>query len=167
MSYEPNERYQSADEFRSDLDRVGALGVADLLPGSILDDQYVIEQNLGVGAYGVVYKVQARNTGAVRAIKLLLESTGPARDEIEQRFLQEGKLAEQISHPNIVHVTRHGSWRGHPCIEMDYIEGRLLRTAWGDITWPSLLGILGEIASALDAIHQRGIIHRDLKPENL
>jgi serine/threonine protein kinase len=168
MSLDPANRYQSADEFGADLLQLDDLGMDELLPGTAIDDAYVVEENLGSGRYGVVYQVRRRPDDRHLAVKLLLDSNDPDDDrELRRRFLQEADILAAIDHPNVVHLEGSGAWRGHLYLAMELVEGRSLRDAWSAMGWLQLLDVFKEVAAGLMAVHAKGIVHRDLSPENI
>jgi len=130
--------------------------------------KYELQEFLG-GGMSHVYRAKDTILGRTVALKILTEA-GVADHEAKQRFLQEARLASNISHENILNVYDFGEEQGRPFIVMEFLRGESLRDAikgghTGDLT--RKLGVALQIARALDYIHQRKIIHRDIKPENI
>ncbi len=129
---------------------------------------YRIESLLGVGGMSVVYLAEDLRLKRRVALKLLAASL--AEDEsFRDRFLRESELAASIDHPSIVPIYEAGSADGRLFIAMRYVEGRDLgeRLQGGRLDPADAIGILGQVASALDAAHARGLVHRDVKPSNV
>jgi DNA-binding beta-propeller fold protein YncE/predicted Ser/Thr protein kinase len=141
--------------------------MADLSPGSRLAG-YRIEERVGRGGMGVVYR--ATQLGLNRPVALKLIAAELADDErFRQRFKRESELAASIDHPNVIPIYEAGEGEGRLFIAMRYVEGTDLRTA---LAYHSHLApkratvIVAQLAAALDAAHRRGLVHRDIKPAN-
>jgi WD40 repeat protein len=129
---------------------------------------YRIEALLGWGGMSVVYVAEDLRLKRKVALKLL--AAGLAEDEsFRERFLRESELAASIDHPNIVPIYEAGTTEDLLFIAMRYVEGRDLneRLQRGRLDPGDAIGILAQVASALDAAHARGLVHRDVKPSNV
>jgi Protein kinase domain len=129
---------------------------------------YRIESLLGFGGMSVVYLAEDLRLKRKVALKLLASSL--AEDEsFRDRFLRESELAAAIDHPNIVPIYEAGTTDDLLFIAMRYVEGRDLkeRLRGGRLDPGDAIGILSQVASALDAAHARGLVHRDVKPSNV
>ena len=129
---------------------------------------YRIESLLGWGGMSVVYLAEDLRLKRKVALKLL--EAGLARDaSFRDRFLYESELAASIDHPNIVPIYEAGRTEDLLYIAMRYVEGGDLneRLHRGRLDPADAIGILVQIASALDAAHARGLVHRDVKPSNV
>ena len=129
---------------------------------------YRIESLLGWGGMSVVYLAEDLRLKRKVALKLL--AAGLAEDEsFRDRFLRESELAASIDHPNIVPIYEAGTTEDLLFIAMRYVEGRDLneRLRRGRLDPAEAIGILAQVASALDAAHARGLVHRDVKPSNV
>jgi serine/threonine-protein kinase len=119
---------------------------------------------------GAVYEaVQLRLNKRV-AIKLMASELA-ANEEALARFRREAEVTSQLGHPHIVNVFDFGVGpSGEPYLAMEYLEGEdldhRLRRA-GRPPLPSVVDIVKQVASALNATHAKGIVHRDLKPGNV
>jgi WD40 repeat protein/tRNA A-37 threonylcarbamoyl transferase component Bud32 len=129
---------------------------------------YRIESLLGWGGMSVVYL--AEDLGLKRRVALKLLAASLAEDKsFRDRFLRESELAASIDHPNIVPIYGAGTTEDLLFIAMRYVEGRDLkeRLQRGRLEPADAIGILAQVASALDAAHARGLVHRDVKPSNV
>jgi WD40 repeat protein len=129
---------------------------------------YRIESLLGLGGMSVVYLAEDLRLKRKVALKLL--ASGLAEDEsFRDRFLRESELAASIDHPNIVPIYEAGTTEDLLFIAMRYVEGRDLgeRLQRGRLDPADAIGVLAQVASALDAAHARGLVHRDVKPSNV
>jgi len=127
-----------------------------------------IESLLGLGGMSVVYLAEDLRLKRRVALKLLAASL--AEDEsFRDRFLRESELAASIDHPNIIPIYEAGKTDDLLFIAMRYVEGRDMkeRLQRGCLDPRDAIGILAQVASALDAAHARGLVHRDVKPSNV
>src|ERR1700730_3822539 len=126
--------------------------------------QYEIQDLIGQGAMGLVYRayhVQLARTGAVK----VMQGTSPDQDSIA-RFRREAQAIAQMRHPNILNVYDFGEYQGTPYMIVEYVPGGSLsgRLSKGQLDAPATLKYLRGIAAGLDYAHSRGIVHRDVKP---
>jgi serine/threonine protein kinase/HD-like signal output (HDOD) protein len=130
---------------------------------------YQLTAVLGQGGMGRVYLGEHEVIGRKVAIKVLsAEVAGDA--DVVARFFTEARAVNDIRHPNIVEVTDFGSFEDQPFIVMEYLEGQTLSDRLGRVgALPEATAarIIGQVASALGAAHERGLVHRDLKPANI
>src|SRR5215475_1741336 len=145
-----------------------AFGIGGL--SIVLDGKYRLDDRLGEGAAGVVYR--ATHLGLKRVFALKLLKPGPVSDPLAvARFQREAEALGRLRHPHIVDVTDSGidPGTGTPYLVMELLDGvplaELCRT--GPLPLERALPILAAIAAAVDAAHERGILHRDLKPGNI
>ena len=135
-------------------------------PASI--GKYDLDEYLG-GGMSHVYRATDRVLGRRVAVKILTEVSA-AEGESKARFLQEARLASNISHENIISVYDFGEENGQPFMVMEFLEGQSLRQALDSGTAGDLrrkLEIASALGRALDHIHLKRIVHRDIKPENI
>jgi len=130
--------------------------------------QYKILRQIGVGGMGEVYLAQDEKLGRRVAIKILNERFRK-NDSHLQRFIREAKAASSLNHPNILVIHEINVGDDANFIVSEYVEGRTLRDLIGgnELTVPSAIEIVIQVAGALAAAHGAGIVHRDIKPENI
>jgi serine/threonine-protein kinase len=130
---------------------------------------YRIEAELGRGGMGVVYRATHVALDAPRALKFISDDL--ARDPaFRRRFEREARLACRIRHPNVAAVLDFGELDGTPFLVMDLVDGEDLATILareGALVPERAVGIVEQIAGALDAAHAQGLVHRDVKPPNI
>ncbi len=130
--------------------------------------KYLILEEIGRGAMGIVFKAQDTFLGRLTALKILVEKL--ANDpEMLRRFEREGGAVSALHHPNICTVFESGSWQGRPYLAMELLTGQALdeRLFTGPVQVEHLIGIAIGVTAALEAAHGIGVIHRDIKPANL
>ncbi len=146
-----------------------ALGVPEVKVGMVLDDRYRLEEFLGAGGMGEVYRAEHVYIHKTVAIKLVRpEITASA--EAVSRFHQEARTASAIGHRNIVGIEDFGKLgSGVIYLAMEFLDGVALNKmiARGPLDHARALGLLIQIAEGLRAAHARDVIHRDMKPENV
>jgi serine/threonine-protein kinase len=135
----------------------------------VLSAHYELDQEIGRGGMGVVYRAKDRRLKRTVAIKVLPPELA-FRSEIKTRFLREAETAAQLNHPNIVDIYAVDEAEGIVFFVMAYITGDNLAKRVHDIGALSIdetRRILRDVADALAYAHERGVIHRDIKPDNI
>jgi CHASE2 domain-containing sensor protein/tRNA A-37 threonylcarbamoyl transferase component Bud32 len=137
----------------------------------VLDGKYRLEERLGEGATGVVYRALHLGLKKTFAVKVL--KTG-ARDPLSlARFQREAEALGQLRHPHVVEVTDFGiddAAGGVPYLVMELLDGITLADVCrkqGPLLLERALPLLEAVAAAVDTAHAQGILHRDLKPGNV
>lgn len=132
-------------------------------------DDYQLEETIGVGTVGTIFRARHIATNEVFALKLL--SPGVSRDKIVvARFEREVLILSKLNHPNIVTCSGSGRHDGQLFYIMELVSGGTLKevlSAHGRITWQEAAECGRQIAAALQHAHNHGIVHRDLKPGNV
>jgi serine/threonine-protein kinase len=130
---------------------------------------YRLEEELGRGGMGIVFRAVRDADGEVCALKVLRPAM--ARDPTSvRRFSHESRAAREVSHPHLVPILDAGELNGTYFIATTYIEGSTLLGRIrdrGPLPIRDVCRTTAEVASALDALHARGLIHRDVKPSNV
>ena len=129
---------------------------------------YELQEELGRGGMGVVYKALHVSLNRIVALKMLLRGRFASADD-QARFRAEAEAIAQLDHPNIVPVYEVGQLEGHVYFSMKYVKGRTLQQVLSDgpLEPNEAARILALIARAVDFAHRRGVLHRDLKPSNV
>ncbi|HXY34934.1 MAG TPA: SUMF1/EgtB/PvdO family nonheme iron enzyme [Planctomycetaceae bacterium] len=160
-------RHQAAETLAPRQSAVGDEPKVGPLSGQF--GRYRILRTLGQGAMGTVYL--AEDTQLLRQVALKTpQFTDDSEQELLERFYREARAAATLRHPHICPVYDVGDIDGTHYITMAYIEGKSLSEFIKPAvpqTERQILIVIGKIAQALQAAHDRGIVHRDLKPANI
>jgi serine/threonine-protein kinase len=146
--------------------------VVDLNVGQMFANRYRIDQVLGRGGMGVVYKATDTQLDEIVAIKTLPGDVMQRSPEDLERFKREIRLARKITHRNVLRTYDYGEAEGVYFISMEFVRGytlsELLTEASGRQMAPRVaMGISRQICRGLQVAHEQGIIHRDIKPQNV
>jgi TonB family protein len=149
-------------------------GFEGLLTGRVLADRYLVQDVIGRGGMGAVYRALDQRLGRPVAVKVIMVPGADAatHERLRQRFLREAQLAAALRHPNVVTVHDFGT---DDALGLDYLVMALLegedlasRTADGRRLPPAAaLAVVSQAARGLTVGHRRGLVHRDVKPGNL
>jgi serine/threonine protein kinase len=138
-------------------------------PGDIIAGKYALEEMLGLGGMGAVFR--ARNTAIDMPVAIKLIRADLDRELLSGRLLQEARAAAKLAHPAIVRVFDVGQTAlGDPFIVMELLHGESLATVIqreGRINSARAVQLLLPIADALAVAHAKGFVHRDVKPDNV
>ena len=145
----------------------GAQGM--LMPGRRVAG-YVIEEQIGTGGMAVVYRARDDVLGRLVAVKVLAPALA-SDEEFRARFLRESRAVAAVDEPHIVPVYGAGDADGLLYIATRFVAGgdlgRLQRAAAGPLPPAQAVGLVSQVAGALDAAHAIGLVHRDVKPGNI
>lgn len=155
-------------------DFVGVLGdgfpVVDDLVHSELG-QYWVEEIIGRGSMGRVYRATHSSLERPCALKILSPGLLRRKPMIRERFWVEARAVAGLVHPHIVTVHNLGGAKGYHYIEMEFVPGGVsLREAVvrnGALEVPNATDLVRQVCYALDAAHRAGLVHRDVKPANI
>jgi serine/threonine protein kinase len=136
--------------------------------GSIVEDRYRIEEELGAGAMGAVYRGRHIKVGRTVAIKVLHDHL-VQDDSMVARFEREAKIAARLKHENLVGVIDIGTTTdGKRLMVLEFAPGRPMADL---VTAPMhrdrVIALTRQLLLGLEHAHAAGLIHRDLKPENV
>lgn len=137
--------------------------------GELIENRYALEELLGRGGFGEVWRAEDGRVGRQVAVKIGC----PQTPEETRRFEREASLAGNLAHPNIATVHDFGrierDGRDAVFLVMELLRGRSLADVPADGVPPlaDALEWAGRIADALGAAHAAGIVHRDIKPANV
>jgi serine/threonine-protein kinase len=143
--------------------------------GDWVDNRFLLQQCLGRGGFGIVYKARQRNLQRHVAVKMLLPHALD-KPTVTGRFKREAQLASSLHHPNTVLVHSYGThlWEdgapGVPFLVMEYLVGETLQSYLNRVGFlppDATLDILLQVLGSLSEAHAQGIIHRDIKPGNI
>jgi CHASE2 domain-containing sensor protein/predicted Ser/Thr protein kinase len=151
--------------------RKGFILQESFLPDALLGKQiagYRIEERLGAGGMGLVFRGVSIRTGRIVAVKIL-PGAEDAPDNLRRRFRHEALALARLNHSNVARMIEHGSRNGIDFLAMEYIRGVSLaeRIKEGRVPEDEAIDIGVQICAGLAAAHDRGILHRDLKPANV
>src|SRR3954454_227673 len=130
---------------------------------------YRIEERIGRGGMGVVYRAQHMNLQRRAAIKIIAPEFADTKG-FRSRFIREARIAAALQHPNIVTVYDAGQSGQTLYIAMQFIRGSDLAAILneeGRLRPSRAIDVCRQVASALDAAHGMALIHRDVKPGNV
>lgn len=145
--------------------------LSDALPGTVLDDKYRLEEKIGLGGFGTVYRATHLMLKTEVAVKVFRPSFGSDPIKNLERFRVEGVSASRVKHPNAINIIDFGvSASSIAYMVMELLEGLTLEQelkANRELSIERTARILVPVCNALADAHASGIIHRDIKPSNI
>ncbi len=129
---------------------------------------YRIEEKLGEGGMGVVYRATDTKLHRDVAIKVLPEAVAGDPERL-RRFEREARVLASLNHPNIAAIHGFEEADGVRFLVLELVQGQKLadKLDAGPLPVEVALKMFGQLAEALEAAHEKGVAHRDLKPQNL
>lgn len=130
---------------------------------------YQLQELIGMGGMGEVYRAYDTVRGRTVAIKLLRGDVA-ADPTFQRRFRRESRMAARLQNPHVIPVHDFGDIGGVLYIDMRLVEGGSLKDelrVHGALPSARAVAIISQVATALDAAHAGGLVHRDIKPENV
>lgn len=143
--------------------------IADPLLGRTIADRYRIDQVIGRGGMGIVYRVEHVRIGKMMAMKLLHGELARDKDVVK-RFRREADAVSKLDHQNTVQVFDFGRSEGLMYLVMELLAGKdlgVIVELERALPFERVARIAAQIAGSVAQAHARGIVHRDLKPENV
>ncbi|MFO7957903.1 MAG: protein kinase [Candidatus Brocadiia bacterium] len=157
-------RFEDPD--RTVLDEQGPLAAEGLLPGKRLGG-FVIEERIGFGGMGEVYKATQLSLDRIVALKVLPPAFAE-RPLFVRRFYEESTALSALNHPNIVTIYERGNVGKFYYFAMEYVDGMPLHLiTWSPADVQQFLNVAKGTAAALSYAQERGVVHRDIKPANI
>src|SRR5450432_3278810 len=142
----------------------------DPLVGRIIAGKFAVDERLGAGAMGIVYRATQIALERTIAIKVLHREFA-TDSEFADRFWREAKAASRLDHPNSIRVFDFGQEPdGLLYLAMEYVEGCDLfdwLAQHRPVAPRAIVELLSQVLAALAVAHDMGVVHRDLKPENI
>jgi hypothetical protein len=139
-----------------------------IVPGTLLGD-FELQQKLGAGGMGAVYKARQRSLDRIVAVKILPHDFAQDAELIE-RFLREARITARLNHPHVITGIDVGEAGGYYYFAMELVDGETLRARIERellLDESEITRIGAAVASALAHAHDAGIVHRDVKPDNI
>ena len=128
-----------------------------------------LEEILGSGAMGVVFRATHETSGRPAAVKIVHNELSQ-KGKVFERFEREAEILKQFRHPNIVRWLAWGRFKGTSYFAMEYVEGVTLERVLqerGELPWREVVDLGIQLCDALNYAHEKSVVHRDLKPSNL
>jgi serine/threonine protein kinase len=151
-------------------ERLDSGALERIAPGVVLEGRYLLEERLGSGSFGVVYRARDQQLGRPVAVKVLKSSLGDSREALE-RLRRESRAAAELRHPHAVEVHElRVTSDSVAFLVMEYLEGRGLEVELRErrlLSPRRAAAVALPVCEVLAVAHGRGIVHRDIKPANV
>jgi hypothetical protein len=127
--------------------------------------KFMLDQRIGSGGMGVVYRAVDLELDRVVALKTLPYMS----PEEGLRLRREARFMAAVSHPHLAQIYGVETWHGHPFLVVEFLAGGTLaaRLESGPLSLPEAFELGSKIGGAVEAIHSAGVLHRDIKPSNI
>ncbi len=142
-------------------------------PGDVelkdLLSKYEVQEKIGEGGMGIVYKANQRSMNRIVALKILSPKYS-SRPRFVEQFIREARAAGQLNHPNIIQVHDVGTENDIHYFSMEFVDGPTCMQALrehGPFKTTEALEIIRQTARALEYAHGQRLIHQDIKPDNI
>src|SRR5215813_7511263 len=145
------------------LSREDEIYTSAIAPGVLLRQRYRLENEIGRGGMGVVFRATDIELKREVAVKILSQAASP---EARQRLMREARAAAALNHPHIISVYDVGESDSTPFFVMELVQGPSLAKA-PPVELSDIVEIATQICTALEHAHGSNIVHRDLKPDNV
>lgn len=132
--------------------------------GSLVMDRYQLEERIGKGGMGEVWRAHDQVVDGDVAVKFLV---GQVDRDARHRFASEVRAMARLDHPHIVSVLDQGEFDAAPLFVMTHLAGTPLGRWLRNADWEATCLVFDQMLDALAYAHARGLIHRDLKPSNI
>jgi|GEM_PF-3723396 len=150
--------------------RTGEGGGAAFGLGTLVDGRYRLEERIGSGGMGAVFRATHTGLGTTVALKIVRTDRADL-PQARARFEREARLAASISSPHVARVIDCGvTSTGHSYLVMEHLSGETLEQrllARGPLEVAEAVEIVAGVAEGLEAAHRAGLVHRDVKPGNI
>src|SRR5919112_3905714 len=132
--------------------------------------EYRVEDFLGAGGMGEVYRALHSKIGRVAAVKVLTAQAAQGSGFVE-RFFNEARIQASLQHPNVATLYDFCEVQGQPCIIMEYVDGETISERIEAFRAPlppsETVYVFEKVCEAIDYVHRHGVIHRDIKSNNI
>jgi serine/threonine protein kinase len=167
---ELDEKIAELEASQRQADRIFS-ALSEALPGTVLDDKYRLDEKIGAGGFGAVFKATHLGLNRPIAVKVFKPMPGNDSANAVERFKLEGVSVARLNHRNIVSVIDSGiSREGIAYLVMELLQGHSLYEevcAKRPVPLGRCLQVLVPVCRALAEAHGNGVVHRDIKPSNI
>ncbi|HXT51446.1 MAG TPA: protein kinase [Thermoanaerobaculia bacterium] len=151
-------------------DRPEASAADRIGPGVLLDGRFLLEERLGTGSFGVVFRARDEQRQMPVAVKVLKSALADSQEALE-RLRRESRAARELNHPHAVEVHElRVTPEAVAFLVMEYLEGRGLDEELRErrlLTPQRAAAVVLPVCEVLAAAHAQGMVHRDIKPANV